>query len=182
MTKTQSNAWRIVSYDDPQGGTLQTGHPLVEVRNGKPIWNGADDAIPCLWTTQSKAEQVLATILDNYPFEGKPDFRVEEMVRKAKRIKWERHHDRMWDYFLRSEHLINKEMELDCRYFIQEYNGAFELYLDDNINPIDHILVARGNMDDIIDEAEKDYDARERGTITRNKDGDMVHRNCGDGA
>ena len=95
-------------------------------------------------------------------------------LHRKKTMAWYRHHDRMFDYFMKSENIVDISMELNCRYFIQQWDKDFELYLDDNINPIDHILVARGSMRLCLQQADLDINKRLRGEIVRNSEGDMV--------
>ncbi len=68
---------------------------------------------------------------------------------------------------------MDEQVGFNGQYFIQEHD-EFEVYLDDNINPIDHILVARGSMRFCLQQAELDINKRLRGEIVRDSDGHLV--------
>ena len=95
-------------------------------------------------------------------------------LHSKKALSWGRWQDRMHDYFMKSENVVDDSMELNCCYFIQQWDKDFEVYLDDHINPIDHILVARGTMSFCLQEAEIDINRRLRGEIVRDSDGNLV--------
>ena len=80
MRECKGMRHKIVSYDDPQGGTLDVGHCLVEIRDGNPVWCGSDDAVPILWRDRGTANKALKDIIANYKFSKNPNFRVEEVA------------------------------------------------------------------------------------------------------